>query len=272
MIDLLKRFRLLFTALFFLFAAFLVFTFHARGERDTSIFQKILMQISFPFQQGAQRVFLWLQGLGEHYIFLAGVQGENRELRRTLGILQEENLRLREALLAEGRLKDLYALQSRHFTASRIAQVYARDPSSWFSTFLINKGRADGISKDMAVIASAGVVGRVIEVSRDTAKVLLITDPNSALDVINQRSRSQGILEGKTDKVCILKYVQKSDDIQEGDPMITSGLGGIFPKGLMVGAVNRVEKRRPGLFQYVEVTPSVDLSKLEEVLVLGESP
>ena len=272
MIDLLKRFRLLFTALFFLFAAFLVFTFHARGERDTSIFQKILMQVSFPFQQGAQRVFLWLQGLGERYIFLAGVQEENQELKKAMDLLQEENLRFREALLAEGRLKDLYALQSRHFIASRIAQVYARDPSSWFSTLLINKGRIDGIAKDMAVVASAGVVGRVIEVSHDTAKVLLITDPNSALDVINQRSRSQGILEGKTDKICILKYVQKSDDIQVGDVMITSGLGGIFPKGLMAGTVNRVEKRPPGLFQYVEVTPAVDLSKLEEVLVLGESP
>jgi rod shape-determining protein MreC len=272
MIDLLKRFRLLFTALVFLFAAFLVFTFHARGNRDTSIFQKTLMEISFPLQQGAQKVFLWVEGLGEHYIFLSRVQEENQKLKKAIVVLQEENLRLREGLLAQERLKNLYGLQSRYAIGSRVAQVYARDPSSWFSTFLINKGRVDGIAKDMAVVASAGLVGRVIEVSRGTAKVLLITDPNSALDVINQRSRSQGILEGKTDKICILKYVHKSDDVQVGDPVITSGLGGIFPKGLIAGTVNRVEKKYPGLFQYVEVTPAVDLSKLEEVLVLGEFP
>jgi rod shape-determining protein MreC len=124
----------------------------------------------------------------------------------------------------------------------------------------------------MAVVISEGVVGRVIEVSPDTAKVLLLTDPNSALDVIIQRSRAQGIMEGKVDEVCVLKYVQKSDDVQVGDQVITSGLGGIFPKGLMTGMVTKLDRKRPGIFQYIEVSPAVDFSKLEEVLILGEGP
>jgi rod shape-determining protein MreC len=128
------------------------------------------------------------------------------------------------------------------------------------------------VAKDMAVVTSDGVVGRVIEVSLHTAKVLLITDPNSAMDVIVQRSRTQGIMEGKVEEVCVLKYVQKNEDVQVGDKVITSGLGGIFPKGLMTGTVTRVERKRPGIFQYIEVTPSVDFSRLEEVLILkGES-
>ena len=134
----------------------------------------------------------------------------------------------------------------------------------------MNQGENDGVAKDMAVATSEGVVGRVIEVSRNTAKVLLITDANSAVDVIVQRSRAQGILEGKIEETCILKYVQKSEEVQVGDRVITSGLGGIFPKGLVVGTVTKVDRKRPGIFQYIEVTPAVDLSKLEEVLILGE--
>jgi rod shape-determining protein MreC len=137
---------------------------------------------------------------------------------------------------------------------------------------LVNKGEKDGVAKDMAVVTSEGVVGRVIEVSLHTAKVLLMTDPNSAMDVIVQRSRTQGIMEGKVEEVCVLKYVQKNEDVQVGDKVITSGLGGIFPKGLMTGTVTKVERKRPGIFQYIEITPSVDFSRLEEVLILrGES-
>jgi rod shape-determining protein MreC len=90
------------------------------------------------------------------------------------------------------------------------------------------------------------------------------------VDVILQRSRAQGIMEGKVDEICILKYVQKNEDVQVGDLVVTSGLGGVFPKGMLVGTVSQVDPMRPGIFQYIEVHPSVDLSKLEEVLVLGE--
>jgi rod shape-determining protein MreC len=137
---------------------------------------------------------------------------------------------------------------------------------------LVNKGEKDGVTKDMAVATSEGVVGRVIEVSPDTAKVLLITDANSSLDVIIQRSRAHGIMEGKIDEVCILKYVQKNEDVQVGDIVITSGLGGIFPKGLVVGKVSQVDRKRPGIFQHIEVSPAVDLSRIEEVLILEERP
>ena len=171
--------------------------------------------------------------------------------------------------MADERLEKLQSWQSEHPYSSQLAQVYARGPSSWFKTVLINKGEDDGVTKDMAVVTSEGVVGRVIEVSADTAKVLLIIDTNSAVDVILQRTRAQGILEGKIEDACILKYVQKNEEVQAGDKVITSGLGGIFPKGLVVGTVTNVDRRRPGIFQYIEVAPAVDLSRLEEVLILG---
>ena len=268
--DLLKRFRLLITAVLFLFFTLLLLTWHAQEDRETSLMERMLLQVAFPFQQGAQKTFLWFKEMGEDYLFLSRVQQENRDLKRIINALKEENNRLRETLQTDERLKKLAAWQSQFPYRSRIAHIYARGPSSWSKTLLINKGEADGIAKDMAVATSEGVVGRVVEVSSGTAKVLLIVDPNSAADVIVQRSRTQGIIEGKVEEICILKYVQKSEDVQVGDTVVTSGLGGVFPKGLVVGTVSQVDRKRPGIFQYIEVTPSVDLSKLEEVLVLEE--
>ena len=270
MFDLLKRFRLFFTALFFLLLALLLLTLHAKEERETSLMEKVLLQVSFPLQQGAQKTFLWFKEAGEHYIFLSRVQEENGDLRRIISSLREENNRLREGLMSEERIKKLVGWQSEHPYSSLMARVYARGPSGWFKTVLVNKGENDGVIKDMPVATSEGVVGRVIEASADTAKVLLIIDANSAVDVIVQRSRAQGIVEGRVEEVCILKYVQKNEEVQVGDKVITSGLGGIFPKGLVVGTVTNVDRKRPGIFQYIEVTPTVDLSKLEEVLILRE--
>ena len=271
MFDLLKRFRLFFTSLFFLFTALLILTIQTGGKKEISFMEKVLMQISFPVQKKTHEVMIWLKTMKNHYIVLTQVQQENQALKRTLSNLKEDNNSLKEALLAEERLHKLYLLQSSYSSPSLLAQVIIRDPSNWFKTFLVNKGEKEGVSKDMAVVTSEGVVGRVIEVSPHIAKILLITDPNSALDVIAQHSRSQGILEGKMEEVCILKYINKTENIQMGEPVITSGLGGIFPKGLMVGTVNKVERNQRGIFQYIEVTPAVDFSKLEEVLLLGKN-
>jgi rod shape-determining protein MreC len=271
--DWLKRFRLLFAVLFFLSLAAFILAMNSRSDRETSLVQKTLLQISFPFQQKIQGFILWLRGVGKHYIFLTRTQQENEALQRMVSTLREENNRLQEAVLAHGRLEKLYPLQARHPSSSSIlAQVFARDPSSWFKSLLVDKGESEGVSRDMAVVVSEGVVGRVIDVSATTAKVLLVSDPNSAVDVIIQRSRAQGIMEGRVGEFAILKYVQKGDDVEVGDKVITSGLGGTFPRGLLIATVTKVERKRPGVFQYVEVTPTVDFSRLEEVLILEVEP
>jgi rod shape-determining protein MreC len=117
-------------------------------------------------------------------------------------------------------------------------------------------------------MASKGVVGRITESTWHASRVLLVADENSNIDALIQRTRSQGILQGAGYAGCILKYVSKSEDVRPGDMVITSGLGGIFPKELLLGVVTKVEKGRSGLFQQVDVAPAVDFSKLEEVLVL----
>lgn len=148
-----------------------------------------------------------------------------------------------------------------------MVQVIAREISPASSTLTINKGSNSGIAKDMAVIAPTGVVGRVHSVLPGTAKVILLTDPASTLAVRVQRNREEGLLEGKLVN-CALKYVSYYADIQQGDLLVTSGLDGVFPKGLSVATVTKVTKRESSAFQQVTAEPIVRFSRIEEALVL----
>jgi len=121
----------------------------------------------------------------------------------------------------------------------------------------------------MAVVSPLGAVGQVVAVASRSSKVLLLTDSNSGADVVTQRNRARGIVSGSLDNGAIMKYVKRSEDIKEGDRLITSGLDSVFPKGLLVGTITKVNKKNFGLFQYVEVTLAVDPSKIEEVLVVS---
>jgi rod shape-determining protein MreC len=134
----------------------------------------------------------------------------------------------------------------------------------------IDKGEKQGLRKGMAVISPEGVVGQILKTSPDYATVLLITDYNSGIDAIVQRTRAKGIVEGKEGNRCQLKYLLRTEDVEPGDVVITSGLDGKFPKGLMVGEIQEIDKRHFGVFQYAELVPKVDLARLEEVFVITE--
>jgi rod shape-determining protein MreC len=150
------------------------------------------------------------------------------------------------------------------------AEVIGQDPSSWFKSVTIDKGERDGVKKGMAVISPAGVIGQVLKTAPHYTTVLLITDYNSAVDSIVQRTRAKAIVEGKGENRCQLKYLLRTEEVAVGDVVVTSGLAGNFPKGLMVGEIKKVDKKGHGVFQYAELAPSVDLAKLEEVFVIME--
>ena len=150
-------------------------------------------------------------------------------------------------------------------------EVIGRDPSSWFKSVTINKGERHGVKKGMAVTSPEGVVGQVLKTAPHYATVLLITDYNSAIDTLIQRTRAKAIVEGKEENRCQLKYLLRTEEVVVGDVVITSGLGGVFPKGLMVGEIMTVEKKGHGVFQHAELVPSVDLTKLEEVFIISLS-
>jgi rod shape-determining protein MreC len=244
----------------------------ARGQIKNEPLSAFLMWIMRPLQIASQETTNWVKGFGENYNTLAGFRAENERLRKRVQMLEAERQKLLEAQATNLQLKQLLDFRN-HLSGSPIlASIIANSANSWFQSCVLNKGSSDGIRKGMAVVTPVGVVGKVVSVTGRTAKVLLLTDPNSGIDVLVQRTRARGIVSGSLENGIVLKYVKRSEDIQEGDRLITSGMDGVFPKGMMVGAVIKVRKQHLGLFQFIEVLPAVQSSHVEDVLVVsGES-
>jgi rod shape-determining protein MreC len=226
------------------------------------------MEIVSPFQRAYFATVRAVRDLAQNYIFLVHVREENEELRRQVVELERKNAELVEMAIANERLRRFLNFKENIPKPTLPAELIGEDASSWFRTITINKGNIDGVQKGMVVVSAAGLVGHIINTSRDVSKVLLITDYNSSVDAICQESRARGIVQGKGGDLCDLNYVSRREDVTLGNRVITSGLGGRFPKGLLVGTVTKVEKKSYGVFQQVDVTPAVDFRKLEEVFVI----
>jgi len=202
------------------------------------------------------------------YVDLRQARQENRRLRRQTEMLEGELSRYREAYLQHQRLRDLLGFHSLDFPKAIPAEVLGVDPNLWSEAITINKGAAHQLQKDTAIVTRQGLVGHVVEVGPRYAKVLLLTDRRSAVDALVQRTRARGIVFGKSRDQLAFRYVSVRDDIQVGDELISSGLGGLYPKGIRIGAVVSVRPQRYGLFYEIAVRPAVEFSKLEEVLAL----
>jgi rod shape-determining protein MreC len=226
------------------------------------------MEIVSPFQRAYFATVRAVRDLAQNYIFLVHVREENKELRRQVVELERKNAELVEMAIANERLRRFLNFKENIPKPTLPAELIGQDASSWFRTITINKGNIDGVQKGMVVVSAAGLVGHIINTSRDVSKVLLITDYNSSVDAICQESRARGIVQGKGGDLCDLNYVSRREDVTLGNRVITSGLGGRFPKGLLIGTVTKVEKKSYGVFQQVELTPAVDFRKLEEVFVV----
>lgn len=251
---------LLFTILFWLL------TIQVKNGR-LSLLEKPVLAVSGFIERVIAWPFNTVVSIGKGYLFLVNTERENQKLREDIGRLRIENAVSSELLLENERLRDALNFKKVQPPSSVIVQVIGKTLSPASSTVTINKGSDDGIGKDMAVISQAGVVGKVQTVLAGTAKVILLTDPGSTLAVRVQRNREEGLLEGKLVN-CALKYVSYYADIQEGDLLVTSGLDGIYPKGLAVATVMKVSKHEATAFQTVLAEPAVRLSRLEEALVL----
>lgn len=203
------------------------------------------------------------------YVALHHVYDENRQLRREIEFLRGRNGELLEIATASERLAALLEFREDTQSETIAAQVVGRDATSWYRALVLNKGERDGIRPEMGVMTRAGVVGRVVKANSSTAVVLLITDPNNAVTGLIQRTRDEGIVEGTAQGLARMKYIPLLSAVRVGDAVVTSGLTGGFPKGLVIGSVRSIDKVAGDLFQSAEITPEVDVSKLEEVLVIS---
>jgi rod shape-determining protein MreC len=259
------------TALLIAAALLLVFAVLSLSLKRSPALIKVeswVVSLTAPGLQGLHYLGQTVKRLWHGYFYLVAVQQENAALQRRLEENAQKEVRFQEAMQSQARLEALLDLKMQVALPITGARIIAYDPSLWSRCCMLDQGKAQGIKPGLAVLAPTGIAGRVVETYPHHSKVMLVVDRNSAADAMVQRTRVRGILQGKGGNRCSLDYVYKSADVQLGDLVLASGLGGIYPKGLVFGKVTAANKKNPGVFQEIEVTPAVDLSTLEEVLVV----
>jgi rod shape-determining protein MreC len=218
-------------------------------------------------QRGTASILGGIRHVWSGYVGLRQVRAENEVLRRQLAEAQIA-LQEQKALADRTRgLEHLLELRDRSNLRTAAAEIIAAGAVSDFRTVTIDKGTREGLRPDMAVIAPAGVVGRVVVPSASAAKVQLLIDRNAAIGALIERSRAQGVVVGAGDEWLRMEYVSEVADVAPGDIVVTSGIDGIYPKGFIIGRIETVE-RSGGAYKRIRVRPAVDFSSLEEVLVV----
>jgi len=234
--------------------------------------QSAILEIVSPVDAAFTRLSEGASSLVGDYLDLLNVRKENTHLRIELARVKSDQARLAELEVENRHLGELLELKDALGTNAVAANVIGSDATGLSRTLILASGTSDGLRTGMAVLANQGVVGKIIAISQHASRVLLIDDHNSALDGFDQRSRARGIVAGMVDDGLILKYADRSQDIRSGDTIVTSGLDGIFPRGLLVGTVQSVHREGPGLFLAVRITPAVDFRELEQVLIVTQPP
>ncbi|MGB5217581.1 MAG: rod shape-determining protein MreC [Smithella sp.] len=263
-----RKYKIIIFIAVVLLAMLIAIFYNFKFSKNDSFLRQIVLETAYPVQavlsgsiQGVKEA--WLR-----YVLLVGIQDDNKKLRRKNDELKAALVSCQESYHEAQRLKKLLAIADNNHDRFMAARVIGREQAALSRTVLINKGSSDGLKNGMPVIAYPGLIGRLIDVSWHVSRVLLFIDENSNVDAIVQRNRTQGIISGAGSQGMIFKYISKTQDVQKGDVIISSGMGGVFPKGWLIGQVSNVDRKDAGLFLKITVAPFVDLSKLEEVLVL----
>jgi rod shape-determining protein MreC len=245
---------------------------NSREDASPHALDRALLSITVGLQNGVRGAIDGVGGFWSGYIYLIGVEDENRALKEKLRALEADKARLAYAEAELPRLKKALAYRESSGPEFLPARVIGRDTTPSFKILRLRVDRGSSeIKKGMAVISPEGIVGQISSVYGDYADVMLLTDPQSHIDVMVDRNRSSGTLLGRGEAegyLCSIPYLSREDQVREGDLVVTSGLDQLFPKGLVVGTVTAVTPRKEQPFQEVEVRPAVDFTRLEDVFVL----
>jgi rod shape-determining protein MreC len=244
----------------FLYISVLYFTPHSCLDKPKYF---LLAIIRFPLTVTNQ-VFYELN----YILHSRRIVEESVSLYQTVDTLTKQLLQHQEAQAENRRLKELLEFKQNSPLKLIAARIISKDSSNLSDTILIDKGKKHGIKKDATVISEAGLIGRVISDSSDMSRVMLITDPNSKVSAIVDRSRQTGIVTGTPIGICKIIYLPPESDIKIGDKVITSGFSDIFPKGILIGEVIEVAKEKGGLTTQALIKPAADITRIEEVLCI----
>jgi rod shape-determining protein MreC len=238
------------------------------GVRDLPAWAGPVVDAAVPVQKAMALPVDLVRGAWSRYVALIGAQEESERLRHELARLEEENVQLREALVASGRLERIAEMRDDFEVPMLPAELVGSDVSPWFRSVLLDRGRSDGVRSGMPVISEQGLVGLVTATSRGAAKTMLLLDRQTAVDGTVQRSRARGIVRGRGDEGLEFEFVARGGDVQLGDVVITSGLDGVYPKGLLIGRVSAVSEPGSKLLRTASLEPAVDFGRLEQAFVM----
>ncbi len=270
MFSIFRRYRELLVVSALIALPLLLFLAGTKEAGERGVVDKAVITVFSPIQKAVTWTVHGAQDIWFGYLYLVGVREENKELRAEILQLRSLALQADEVMLENERLRELVDFKERLGLETVPAGIIAIGAVPAFSRSIrVGKGVGDGISLGDPVITPKGVVGRVVAAGPGWADVMLLSDPNSAVPVVSSRTRTRATVRGTGDMTtAVLDHAARTDDLSEGDLLVTSGTGGIFPRGLPVAEVQEIRRRPHGMFQRGEVSPLVDLTRLEEVLVL----
>lgn len=249
-------------------AALVMLSYSLKYGSETWAPKRLVLEAAASVQKIFNIPVDWTKNAWSRYVYLVGLEEDNRKLKQTVAELQERLVQGEEGRLEALRLKKLLELQDERQLNYVAAQVIGKEQGAFSSSLWIDKGSAQGLKPGMPVMASQGLIGRITDISWHNSKVMLLIDQSSNVDALVQRTRAQGIVRGTGARDCVMRYVPKTQDVREGDLVLTSGLSNIFPKGLLIGRVTHVERPNFGLFLRIQIAPLADLAFVEEVMVV----
>jgi len=238
------------------------------GGRDLPAWVGAVMDVAAPVQKAVAVPIEAIRDAFSRYVALVDTKTENEQLKAQVYALEEANLQLREALVASGRLQRIAEMRERYEIPMLPAELVGVDGSPWFRSVLVDRGRVHGIRSGMPVISEQGLVGLVTATSSRTAKATVVLDRQTAIDGVVQRSRARGIVRGKGASELGFEFVARGSDVQVGDQVLTSGLDGVYPKGLQIGTIREMSAPGARLLQEATIEPSVDFGRLEQVFIM----
>ena len=249
--------------------SFLLMTLQVRHETVSLTFtrQALLFLVS-PFIRVTAVTIQGITGTWKDYVDLRAVREENKRLQLETTMLKRRLDQLQDQALETQRLERLLAMRQSSRAEFLTARVVGKDATNWFKTVLLDRGSLEGIRRNQPALAPDGLVGRVVEVTLTASRVQLLTDPVSAVGGLIRRTRVTGIVSGNLGAGARVRYLPLMADVAVGDEVVTSGMGGVFPKGILIGRITSVERKSGALFQEATLQSAVDLSRLEEVLIL----
>ena len=256
---------------YFLFLALAPLVLTLQAPERAEVLHQISLTLFKPFLITSRALSLSVQETGAGIGRFWDLYKSHSELSRRVAELEQKQVQMVELGKENERLRKLLDFKKQTPYKTLAARVIAWDLVPWRKTILIDKGSKEGLKKRMAIVSAEGLVGRVVEVGPLSARAILLLDPESRVSGIFQESRDLGVAEGDGSTLLRMTHIDRQSAVKVGDRVLSSGLGGVYPKGIPIGTVEMVGTEKESLELFATVRPFVNFSKLEEVLCVVSS-